>query len=941
MTERADENPAAPAGQPAAAGSDRRWELIEQLFDAALDQPATTRRRWLETATSDADLRAIVARMLDAHAQEGGLLDQQLVVPPDLALQRRLEELLGDRYTIEREIGRGGMATVFLARERKHDRPVVIKALNPEASVAFGSRRFLDEIRVVARLAHPHILPLLDSGATSLSSRFSAETAAAEAKGAPGTEYLYYVMPYLGGDTLRTRLRQDGALPVVVVRKLLADIAAALAAAHGAGIIHRDLKPENILLVGDHAYLLDFGIALLRHSGRMDRHTGEGIAIGTVGYMAPEQSYGGDTTPAADVYAWGVLAREMLTGRSPDPFKDFVSGDLPADTPPGLVRLIEEALAERPAARPRDGAALLERLESLGEAEPEPVRRRWPLALTALLLLGAAGWLVARARTPALDPAALAQPVAVLGFRNETGDSSLATWGRMAGDWITQGLQESGVVQVVPWSAAQAAERTAGGGDPVQALHKETGAGTVITGTYYLTGDRLRFQAQVIDAVRATVLAAPAPALAPRDSADQAVQLLRTRIMAALAIRADKELGGIPGLAERPPTFEAYRMFERGMRAHLDGRYDSAAVAFRQAFALDTTFGVAVIHAATDLWNIGEYGTVDSLLRDLRRRGTPLAGYHELIGDYLRALLQGDGIRALSIIRQAAREAPHDRGRYAVAWVALAVNRPWEARAALASLDPERGLMRAWAPYWNKRVHAEHLVGEHASELALARAMQAHHPDSRAALVLQVRAAAALGREGLVDTLLEASAALPPDTYWSYGAALVVAGEEFAAHGRAFRSNALFKRAVTWLANQLARDPGNRAHRYWLGSALYDAGRWPEAEPYFTSLVADAPSRLDYRGLLALCQARAGRQAEAERTLGPRPSYNPGEHTIMRARLAAVLGRNDEALSLLTQAVTEGYDAWPWFHAVALRDFSVLTDDPRYRRLLAADRPTP
>ena len=913
-----------------------RWRLIEELFDGALDQPPDTRASWLERATSDTDLRDVVARMLAAHAEEGGMLDRPLPLPPDhSAAQARLTEILGDRYTLEREIGKGGMATVFLARERKHDRPVVIKAMNPEATLAYGNRRFLDEVRVVARLAHPHILPLLDSGISTPSGR----TTGGSAQG-PTVEYLYYVMPYLGGETLRTRLREEGALPYPVVRKLLTDIASALAAAHQAGIVHRDLKPENILLVGDHAYLLDFGIAFLRHSGRMDRHTGEGLAIGTVGYMAPEQSFGGATTPAADVYAWGVLAREMLSGRSPDGFKDFAQ-TLPPEVPAGLVQLVKDTLAETPADRPRDGAALLARLEAIDDgapATPAPRGRAW--ILTTLLVVAAAALLVARNRTPRLDPGTLPQPVAVLSFRNETGDSTLGTWGHLAGDWVTQGLQEAGVVRVVPWSAAQGVE-LAGAADPVAALRRETGAGTVISGAYYLVGDRLRFQAQVIDAVRGTVLAAPAPALAPRDSADQAVQVLRARIMAALAIRADSDLGGIPGLAERPPTFEAYRAFERGMRAHLAGQYDSATVAFREAFALDTTFGVALVHAALDLWNTSDYAAIDTLLTELRRRDLPLAPYHELMGEYLRALLRGDGLRALATIRQAEQAGPHPRGGYAVAWAALNVYRPYEAREVLRRLDPTQGMLRSWAPYWTQRAHAEHLVKDHDAELATVRAMRAQHPDSRVAAVLEVRAAAALGRDALVDSLLDAAASLPPDSYWSYGAALVVAGEEFAAHGRGFRSNAYYKRAIAWLGTQLARDPRSRVHRYWLGSALYDAGRWPEAEPWFASLARDFPDRLDYRGMYALCRARGGHHADAARILGPRPAYNPGAHTVMRARLAAVAGHDDEALTLLSQAVAEGYEGWAWFHAVAFRDMSPLSEAPRYRRLLAADQPLP
>ena len=220
---------------------------------------------------------------------------------------------------IDEEIGHGGMATVYRARERKHERPVVLKVLKPETAVAFGAERFLAEIHVAAQLSHPHILALLDSG---------------EADG-----LLYYVMPWLGGETLRTRLRRERRLPVATGCRILRDLADALASAHRAGVVHRDLKPENILLVGDHAYLLDFGIAQLRMTDTADRVTGEGTVVGTMGYMAPEQEAGVHTDHRADIFALGVVGRELLTGMEPGLFTSILPETLPPETPAALGTL--------------------------------------------------------------------------------------------------------------------------------------------------------------------------------------------------------------------------------------------------------------------------------------------------------------------------------------------------------------------------------------------------------------------------------------------------------------------------------------------------------------------------------------------------------------------------------------------------------------------------
>src|SRR6476620_3879933 len=205
----------------------------------------------------------------------------------------QLETALSDRYRIEREIGAGGMAAVYLAHDLKHDRDVAIKVLHPELSAAIGGERFLSEIRTTARLQHPHILPLLDSGA------------------AAGT--LYYVMPFVAGETLRGRLTRERQLPVDDALRIAREVADALGAAHALGIVHRDIKPENILLQGGHALVADFGIALAVQEAGGQRMTQTGLAFGTPQYMSPEQAMGERVIDArTDIYALGAVLYEML-----------------------------------------------------------------------------------------------------------------------------------------------------------------------------------------------------------------------------------------------------------------------------------------------------------------------------------------------------------------------------------------------------------------------------------------------------------------------------------------------------------------------------------------------------------------------------------------------------------------------------------------------------
>ncbi len=302
------------------------------------------------------------------------------------AIGARLAAALADRYRIERELGQGGMATVYLAHDLKHERDVAIKVLKPELAQSLTGERFLREIAITARLNHPHILALLDSG---------------ESAG-----LLYYVMPVATGDSLRDRLA-SGALPVAEALRVAADATEALVHAHAHGIVHRDIKPDNVLLSGHHAIVVDFGIAKAVTHARGTTLTSEGTSLGTPAYMAPEQAAGdGDTDHRADIYAIGALLFEMLTGAAPfaGSFAQIVIDKMSKDAPslaprcpaasPALVRLVARCLARNPADRPATAEVLLHELRTLAAApaagagaRSRPVLVAGGVALLALAVL--------------------------------------------------------------------------------------------------------------------------------------------------------------------------------------------------------------------------------------------------------------------------------------------------------------------------------------------------------------------------------------------------------------------------------------------------------------------------------------------------------------------------------------------------------------------------
>ncbi len=888
--------------------NDQRWQHIERLLDHALDLEPSARQAWLDALKEAPDVVTELTAILRAHDHSEGILDKPLGGDPGQEIRTRLSSALADRYHLEDEIGRGGAAVVFRAREIKHDRPVVLKVLKPEAAAVFGKRRFLDEVHIAAQLSHPHILALIDSG---------------EADG-----LLFYVMPYVGGYTLRARL-DAGAIPVDAAMTLLRDVADALAYAHSHRVVHRDLKPENVLCVNEHAFLMDFGIAKLRDVEARGRHTASGVAVGTVGYMAPEQAEGKEVDQRADIYAWGLLAREVFAR----------AGGVPRH----LAPLIDACTARDPNHRPSVAGEILQQLGGSGRSTEVASRKSmraglvW-LGATVVIVVGIVTLAVIRAQRGEAGASGLAQPVAVAVLSNETGDSALATWGRLAGDWITQGLQETGLVTVVPWPYALDAslQYEGRGGDRVRTMRAETRAGTVITGSYYLVGDSIRFQAEITDASSGRLIAAPQPVAAPRDSPQVAVRLLRDRLMGTFAVQTNDATVHVPGLLERPPTYDAYRAFDRGVQLHLAQDYRLAALEFREAFVRDTAFVIPLIYAALSHWNTHQRDQTDSILKYIRARQGSLDEYHEMLVQYIEALMQGDGERALRAIRRAAAIAPASRAVYNYALTAIATNRPREALTALTSLDPDRGSMRGWPSYWTQRTHAHHLTGDHRGELEAARAMRRRYPDHRAAIVLETRALAALGRTDDIDSLLVEVSALPPNVYWSQGGAMVVAGEELMAHGHPEAGETYLERAVHWLANQLTSNPDNWNHRYWLGSTLYDLGRYEEAAPYFESLVADYPERFSFRALLAVTAAREGDRALAERLLDPPPpAYEYGDLLVARVRIAAAVGDTDRAIDLLSQGLRQGLSNYAWLHASGVRDLAVLEADPRYRRLKA------
>jgi DNA-binding SARP family transcriptional activator len=446
---------------------------------------------------------------------------------------------------------------------------------------------------------------------------------------------------------------------------------------------------------------------------------------------------------------------------------ELLRSEFAAEPPPDVVTYAERLRSE-PLQSADEPLSQLEALPTPSRAiTPTPVdrvaKRRWMMAGAAaaaavIIAVIAAVTSVPRGVRVTLDP----ERVLVAVFENHTGDASLDPLGPMAGHWITQGLQKSAVAQVVPWMEAQrasqyvAAEAAAGNvRNRVMALAEETGAGTVISGAYYRRGETVQYQVEVTDVTRGHSLGVLDPAIAPLDSPDDAIEPMRQRVMGLLAISFDERLATAGRGAIGPPTLAAYQAFDDGLRLYLMSAHDADAIPhFYRAFALDTSFAMPLFYATLVHSNIGQWREADSLVGIVARSRDRLSDYDQHWLDYLRAELDGDNPAALRAIRRAAELAPGSKAVYNRARQALHSNRPQEAVDALLTLDPERGPMRGWRPYFEQLIGAYSALDEHERALEAAQQYRKTYGDDLATLVRVRRRSQRAARrpDGLVRT---------------------------------------------------------------------------------------------------------------------------------------------------------------------------------------------
>jgi tetratricopeptide (TPR) repeat protein len=500
----------------------------------------------------------------------------------------------------------------------------------------------------------------------------------------------------------------------------------------------------------------------------------------------------------------------------------------------------------------------------------------------------------------------------------------------MAADWIARGLLQTGSLEVVAPAATLVPRGENDRG--IRTLARAAGAGTMVSGAYYLEGEVLRVQAQITDVARGRLLQSLEPLDVSVESATAGVELLRQQVAAVLAARFDwsQELREVTARSQ-PPTYAAYAAYVESIALFGVDR-DRAIEQFDRAWALDSTFYPARLFSIFTNVQSGNLSRADSMIRDLAPHRDALSPFERAFLERSQAELAGDRETALRAARKMTELVPGSQFIIGHAAQAVFANRPQEAADVLRRLDPALGLVPEHARE-DFLTRARHMLGDHRREWTGARQARLRVPELRT-LWWEMRALAALGRADAVERLLEESLSLPPVLGWTPGDVLRNTAAELHAHGHADAAARALDRALAWYASRPAEEQPR--HRRALAHTLYEAERWAEAHALFEELAAEQPEDIHSLGHLGTLAARRGERAEAERIsvalAATTQPYLRGAHTLWRARIAAQLGEPDQALLLLREAFTQGQPYGTWLHVD--RDLAPLRDHASYRELV-------
>ena len=641
----------------------------------------------------------------------------------------------------------------------------------------------------------------------------------------------------------------------------------------------------------------------------------------------------------------------------------LVEEELDAPPNPEVVRLVDSIRSGTESRGARDGAGTAppDAAPEPGETEagPSPVpgpetsrdgsrarrsprsaRRTW---IAAALVVAAAAVVTLLLLDGAPDPELVEDRIVILPLENRTGDPSLDPLGRLAADWITQGVSRAGLGRVMPLAdllQTFAPGEALGGISPAEAA-RITGAGIVVTGGYYRVGEQLQLQARVLDTRTHALIDAVEPVTSDAADPRAGIETLRQRVTGILATVLDPReiFGGGTEITGRPPTLEAYEAFADGLDHFFRLDFAAAAPLFLRAAELDPTFQRATLRALEAYVNLNRWVQADSLLRVLEANRDELSYRDRLLMETFQAHASNRRVAAMDRYGRLARLYPNSYMVYGAAWQGVAYNRPRRAVRFLESMDPSRGPMTRWPAYWRVYGRALHLLREYEAELEVVhRGLREFREPERLVTTL-LPPLAALGR---MPELRDAVERAEETGLVNRGYLLRAAARELRAHGLGDTADAYLMEALAWYGDHPARE--RQVLREGIAETLYMAGRYDSAAVLYRQLLEDAPPpddgpgrerQIELRGRLGTLAARrgdtAGVRAAAEWLTSFDSPYLFGAPDVWRARIAAALGDHDRAVALLSTAL-EKANYGSWVHTDP--DLLLLRGHPGYEALL-------
>lgn len=848
------------------------------------------------------------------------------------------------------------MSRVFVAEELALGRLVVIKLLPPEMAAAISTERFKREIQLVAALQHPHIVPVLSAGTVD--------------------GLLYYTMPFVDGLSLRDRLQREGALPIDDAISIIREVAGALAYAHGKGLIHRDIKPENVLLSQGHALVTDFGIAkaLTPDSAASvpEISTGEmltavGTSIGTPQYMSPEQGVGDPTTDSrSDIYSLGIMAYELLSGTTP--FADRLSPhtllmahmvetpislrDKRPEIPVDVAALIMRCIAKEPKNRPSTAGEVVQQLSgmhslpsTLRSETPSKQGTRWPVYAAASVVLLVALTVVWRGvRTPDANEARSsaagisessmhgddADRITVTTFANETGNPSLDGIGRIAADWLTTALAGTGLVKVIDARAALGTDSVKADASSAIKTAREIGAGTVVTGSYFIVGDSLQFDVKLLNVNTAEVIEALESVKGPAADPTATIELVRQRTLGALASRLNPQLSELARATSQPPTYAAYQQLVAGMDAFFAGKTEDARGRFIRASQIDTGSVLTRTWLLESLEALGELKTADSVARQLERRRERLSPLENAQLDEYISSIRRQPAANLDATFRLHQLAPNGQFRATLSRKLLLANRWQEALDTLVAAPAEVGIFKGKAYPLEQKLTLLHGLDRHEEEIATSQELERRFPSPRREFD-EARAYAAAGK---ADTLQTMAAQIEAQSGGriSARAVSVALADELLWHGHNNSSDAMLRALLASFDAMPADSAKLPAAVRGRAETLARLGRWKDAYDAIMPMVS-ADTTLATRMSLAVLAAHAGYPTPAltiEKSLANKNTdlYNEGSVSFLRARLTLARGEEAAAVNQLRLAQNQAFPVNSAVHANL--EFSGLIGDPAF-----------